>query len=1221
MFHLTDKQRVDSTQNSSRYFVEHRPIAWVLLISTIAWGWFGYGSMPQRKDPVIPVRVAVAVTPWPGVSAAEVEQQISRVVEEKIAENPRVHPSASDSYGIKSISLQGLSIVYVQLAESVTDVTKEFSDINLKLNALSNDLPRGAGPIQFRGDFGETTALMLTVASPKIDRTEIAIRSKAIKEKITSLRNRINSGGASRTSLIYSFPQSIMPEAVQAAMALFSQSAREDGVLDDVKTFSASGFIGIDGESRHSAKEIEDYVANYIKNRVPSSSIHPDVWGPVIIQNLDRTELELTAKAGDKYSYKELDEFTDLIARSLGGVQQASKHERKGVIPEEIYIDYSQERLASYGFQPSRLADVLQSYNIPMAAGFMEAGGKMIYLTPKGKYNSVEAINDTIVGAAADGSPVYLRDMAMVSKGYQSPARYLNYYTGKNAAGDLQRSRAITVAISMRDREKIAEFGRGIDERIADLKTVLPSDLIMARTSDQPRQVKESIALFMDSLNEAIILVVIVSLIGFWEWRSALLMALSIPITLAMTFGMASILGVELQQVSVVSLILALGLLVDDPVVAGDAIKRSLADGHNNLIASWLGPTKLAKAILFATLTNIAAYLPFLMITGDTGTFLHSMPIVMTCSLVASRIVSMWFIPLLGYYILRPSNKPEPTMEERRTTGFTGLYARIAAWSIRHRWKVLIGSLPILILGGILFLNLKTLFFPDDVQYWSTVDIRLPNNATLESTRAVSIEAEKVIQDTALGFDRMGKRKKADEAGLLHSITSFIGGGGPRFWMSISPELPQPNYAQIIIELNDKDMMPVFTDKLQVELSARIPGAQLVVKQLQTNPVEFPIEIMISSIVDGSGERSDADIKTLYEIGDRVHGILSSIPIAANVRTDWQPASFSLGLEIDSARANLTGFTNMDLVISTSSALNGKTVSKIQDNDRQIPVTLRLRPDERAQLSDINNLYINSAQTAVKLPLAQIAKIEKTQQTQRIQRRDHFRTLSVLAKPIPGALASEVLALADSELKKLERSLPPGYKMIIGGEQAKQITGFKNLSIVMVISIVAIFITLVLQFNHAIKPLLVFAAVPYGVVGSIVCLAVTHTPFGFMALLGIASLIGVIVSHIIVLFDFIEEKHEEEEDLEQSLVDAGIMRLRPVMITVGATVLALIPLSLHGGPLWIPLCYAQIGGLTAATFVTLLLVPVLYSICVRDLKIIDWETKKIPSAGDEKAGH
>jgi multidrug efflux pump subunit AcrB len=423
----------------------------------------------------------------------------------------------------------------------------------------------------------------------------------------------------------------------------------------------------------------------------------------------------------------------------------------------------------------------------------------MIYLTPKGKYNSVQAINDTIIGTAADGSPVYLRDMAIVSRGYQSPARYLNYYTGKNAAGELQRSRAITVAISMRDREKIAEFGRGIDERITALKTVLPPDLIMARTSDQPRQVKESIALFMDSLNEAIILVVIVSLIGFWEWRSALLMALSIPITLAMTFGMASILGVELQQVSVVSLILALGLLVDDPVVAGDAIKRSLADGHNNLIASWLGPTKLAKAILFATLTNIAAYLPFLMITGDTGTFLHSMPIVMTCSLVASRIVSMWFIPLLGYYILRSSNKPEPSMEERRTTGFTGFYARIAAWSIQHRWKVLIGSLPILLLGGILFINLKTLFFPDDVQYWSTVDIRLPNNATVESTRAVAIEAEKVIHDTALGFDRMDKHIKTDKAGLLHSITSFVGGGGPRFWMSISPELPQSNYAQIII--------------------------------------------------------------------------------------------------------------------------------------------------------------------------------------------------------------------------------------------------------------------------------------------------------------------------------------------------------------------------------------------------------------------------------------
>src|SRR5581483_5947952 len=234
--------------------------------------------------------------------------------------------------------------------------------------------------------------------------------------------------------------------------------------------------------------------------------------------------------------------------------------------------------------------------------------------------------------------------------------------------GSWRRARAITLAVQMRSGQKIGDFGEAVDAKLAEVRTQLPEDLVFARTSDQPRQVEENIHLFMGSLYEAVALVVLVSLIGFWEWRSALLMALSIPITLAMTFGMMYVLGIDLQQVSIASLIIALGLLVDDPVVAGDAIKRDLAAGHPPVVAAWWGPTKLAKAIMFATITNIVAYLPFLSLSGDSGTFMYSLPIVITCSLVASRIASMTFIPLLGYYLLKP--KAEPTLEERRKSGF-----------------------------------------------------------------------------------------------------------------------------------------------------------------------------------------------------------------------------------------------------------------------------------------------------------------------------------------------------------------------------------------------------------------------------------------------------------------------------------------------------------------------------------------------------------------------
>jgi len=290
-------------------------------------------------------------------------------------------------------------------------------------------------------------------------------------------------------------------------------------------------------------------------------------------------------------------------------------------------------------------------------------------------------------------------------------------------------------------------------------------------------------------------------------------------------------------------------------------------------------------------------------------------------------------------------------------------------------------------------------------------------------------------------------------------------------------------------------------------------------------------------------------------------------------------------------------------------------VTVLREGVRQIPVVARLRMEERARLSDIQNLYVYSQRGSQKVPLQLVSRIDYGLATEKLQRRNQFRTISVSAFPADGTLPSEVLMPIKQRIEEFGRTLPPGYRLEIGGEYEKQMEGFGELAIVMLISVVMIFLALVVQFRHAIKPFLVFAAIPYGITGALAALWIMGSPFGFTGFLGVASLIGVIVSHVIVLFDFIEEKHAEGEPLEQALLDAGIMRLRPVLITVGATVIALFPLAAHGGPLWEPLCYAQIGGLTVATFVTLLLVPVLYAIFVLDLKLVKWE----PAAG--AAGH
>ena len=495
-----------------------------------------------------------------------------------------------------------------------------------------------------------------------------------------------------------------------------------------------------------------------------------------------------------------------------------------------------------------------------------------------------------------------------------------------------------------------------------------------------------------------------------------------------------------------------------------------------------------------------------------------------------------------------------------------------------------------------------------------SLDVWLPNDAPLSATSDAAVRAEEVVRKVIETSPELGSK---DERGhLLKSLTTFTGGGGPRFWFSVSPEMPQTNYAQIIVEVTDKEATPKLKRPIQDALAKQIPGAWITVRQLQTNPVENPVELTISGQADVDAKNEADDIRTLRTIASQAQEIVAKAPGISVLRDDWFPDNLQLQVQIDPDRANVVGITNADVASASSAAISGTQVGVFKEGNKSIPVVARLRMQERGQLADIKNLYVYSSQTNNRVPLLSVANVEHLMQTGRIARREHFRTISILCYPQPGVLASEVIDPIIPKLQEFQNNLPPGYQLRIGGERAKQLDGFANLKIVLIISLIGIYLALLVQFNNAVKPLLVFAAAPYGVIGSLIALAIMHTPFGFMAFLGIASLIGVIVSHVIVLFDFIEEMHAKGEPLVQALADAGIQRIRPVMITVGATILALFPLALEGGPLWQPLCYAQIGGLGVATFITLLLVPVLYSIFVLDLKIIRWEAKEPTMRGE-----
>lgn len=1208
MAHRPDNEIIANVHNTARFFTENRQISWVLLLLVIGWGIYGYQKMPKRKDPDIPVKEAQVQCAWPGVSADRVEQLVTRKIEQKLTEVAEVRPPSPEEYSIKSLTLDGLSVVTVQVDYRINDTKPIFNEMDLKLRGIT-DLPQGAGPIQFFSGFGDTAALMLTVASPRESEVAVSLRAAEIEARLRAARASSNSSGG-RASVVVAFPFSLQrPDLGLRLQSSLGACLGKDGVFTDIHPLDGKGFVALDGASSASDNQLMSVFHDCVRQAFGTTSFDPDVWSPAVVRDPADTRTKLLEVAGDKYSYRELDDFTDLIRRGLIGVPQVSKILINADLPQIVNLEYSQSKLAALGLTAGNIAKTLAARNIVTRGGTLETNGANLLIFPSGEFKSEKEIGNVIVYKSATGTPLYLRDIANVSRTYLEPPRYLNYYTVPDSAQRWQTHRAITLDVQMRTGEQIQAFGENVDRQLATLRLQLPSDLIMARTSDQPRQVEENVELFNHALEEAIILVVVVALLGFWEWRSALLMAVSIPITLLMTFGMMKVLGWDIQQVSTASLIIALGLLVDDPVVAGDAIKRDLDLGHPRIISAWLGPTKLARAILYATITNIVAYLPFGILSGDTGKFLISLPVVMTASLIASRLVSMTFIPMLGYYWLRPSRKKPLPIEQRRKQGFSGFYYRTGHLLLEHRWLSMGLSIVFLLIGFYWGGKLKTAFFPIDLQFLATVDVFLPNETALSNTALAADQAREIILKTANHFDKL-HGGGSDHPPLLQSLTTFLGGGGPRFWYSLGPESKQLNYAQIIMQIRDRRDMPAFARLLQPALADAIPGAYVDVQELQTNGTKYPVEIFVNgraeSARDGGDEQQDID--KVRKIAGQVVTILREVPTARRVRNDWFRQTMVARLQIDPDRANAAGVTNSDVAASTTAGLSGTTVSYLLEGDKQIPIIARLTRPERATVDALQNLYVFPAGGGKPIPLKSISHISYRLETQRIRRRAHFRTISVQAFTAPGVLASEVLNEAIPEIKKLQASLPPGYSIVIGGEYARQQTGFTELVVVLVLSCIMIYVALVIQFNNAVKPVLVFMCVPYGVVGALLALLAMGKPFGFMAFLGVASLVGVIVSHVIVLFDFVEEMHEKGEPFMEAVLDAGIERLRPVMITVGATVLALFPLSIRGGPLWQPLCYAQIGGLSLATFIELLLVPVMYGIFVLDLKLIRWES-------------
>jgi len=586
----------------------------------------------------------------------------------------------------------------------------------------------------------------------------------------------------------------------------------------------------------------------------------------------------------------------------------------------------------------------------------------------------------------------------------------------------------------------------------------------------------------------------------------------------------------------------------------------------------------------------MVAFLPLLLVEGKTGDFIYSLPIVVSLSLVAAMIVAWTFAPLLGFYMLK-GQKGFEGVEGQAARGFPRVYRALVGWCIAHRFRTTAIAIALLGAGIVLTRAIGTSFFPKDLHNVFVVNLDLPEGSPLRETRAIAMDSIREID--------------ALEGGHIRNYTTFVGAGGPRFWLSIEPEQRADNYAQILVHTTSAEATAAVAAHVKDELPRRIAQARVRAQLLETGP---PIGVPVQLRLFGQ------DLATLRRLAGDVKARLRSMPGTIDVHDDCGDPVFQMTLHIDPERTAMSGLTHQDVATAVDAGLSGLAVGQIRERDQLVDIVFRLRPSERSRLDDLFSLTAVNTTTGARMPLQQLASFEPQIVTPKIRRRDHERCITVRCDTVPGVLPSEVverlhhlLPAASSPSSADAIGFPAGCRWEFGGEKFEQDKGFKSLTLALIVSFVAIYLALVVQFNSVTQPLLIYAAVPFGVVGGLLGLLLFGASFGFMAFLGVASLAGLIISHVIVLFDFIDEMRHKGEPLRVAVIHAGLARLRPVVVTVLAAVGGLIPLALEGGPLWEPMCYVQIAGMLVATLVTLVLVPVFYVIAVEDLHLVRWE--------------
>ncbi|MGR9466882.1 efflux RND transporter permease subunit [Rhizobium leguminosarum] len=875
------------------------------------------------------------------------------------------------------------------------------------------------------------------------------------------------------------------------------------------------------------------------------------VVGPFFNDRFGDVFGNIYAFTSDGLTQRQLRDLVEDARSKVLTVPNVGKVDVVGAQDEAIYLEFSTRQIAALGIDQQSVIQTLQAQNAVTQSGFVDAGPERIALRVSGQFTSEDSLRS--INLRINDRFFPLNDVATIKRGYVDPPSALFRFDGQPAIG---------LAIGMKQGANLLEFGEGLDAQMKRVVADLPIGVDVHRVSDQPAVVDEAVSGFTRALFEAIVIVLIISFISL-GLRAGMVVAISIPLVLAITFVVMEYSGISLQRISLGALIIALGLLVDDAMIAVEMMVARLEAGDDLRKAATHVYTSTAFPMLTGTLVTVAGFIPVGLNNSAAGEFTFTLFVVIAVSLIVSWVVAVLFTPLLGVTILPKTMKSHHEKKGR----FASIFSWLLGLAMRWRWVTIILTVGVfgLSIGGMGLVQQQ--FFPNSDRTELVIDWNLPHNSS--------------IAETNRQMARFEKEMLADNKDIDH-WTTYVGQGAPRFILSFDVQTPDVSFGQTIIVTKGLDVRDKVRAELQDYLTKTFPGTDAFVKLLDIGPpVGKPVQYRVTG----------PDIQKVRDLSQQFAGVMGSHPLLANLVLDWNEPSRVVKVDVLQDKARQLGVSSEDIATALNGIVEGSTATQVRDDIYLVNVIGRARASERDSIQTLENLQLSTSNGKV-VPLSAVANFRYELEQPTIWRRDRQPTITVKAAVVGPTQPATIVDQLKPKVEEFQKNLPVGYKVEVGGAVESSAEAQGPIAAVAPLMLFAMATILMIQLQSFSRLFLVFAVAPTALIGVVAALLLSNAPMGFVAILGVLALIGILIRNSVILVVQIEHLRSEGMAPWQAVIEATEHRMRPIMLTAAAATLALIPISRE--IFWGPMAYAMMGGIVVGTALTLLFLPALY---------------------------